>query len=264
MASGQIVTKHYADGDAGIDIYIGPNQSTSLLPPLRILSNTGALLALIDTVGGSFFTGSLTGQRQITNGNFTVASNDFNIFCDASAGAINITLLSAGDATIPGGVSRVIRFYRMDSSGNAITINRVNADTINGGTSYIMIGRGQCVELTARPTSATTGEWLVTGGTQLISQVQRISTSPQTITQSSGYLRCDATSGNITVNLPAANSQQAAGKTYHIIKNDASANTVTVSRAGADTIEGAATVVLAAQWDKVIVTSDQVSTWWKF
>jgi len=44
-------------------------------------------------------------------------------------------------------------------------------------------------------------------------------------------------------------------------KTDASANDFTVSRAGADTIDGATTKVLGAQYDYLRLVSDGVSKW---
>lgn len=55
---------------------------------------------------------------------------------------------------------------------------------------------------------------------------------------------CDATGGAIVANLPAAVD----GTVYVIKKTDASVNTVTIDGNGAETIDGAATVVLAAQY----------------
>ena len=78
-----------------------------------------------------------------------------------------------------------------------------------------------------------------------------------TATTNFWFRRADATTGNITVTLPAANLTK--GRQFLVKKVDASANTVTVSRAGADTIDGATTVVLSAQWQKVSVMSNGTS-----
>lgn len=68
----------------------------------------------------------------------------------------------------------------------------------------------------------------------------------------------DATSGNITVTLPAASTTD---KKFLVKKIDSSANTVTVTRAGSDTIEGSNTVVLTAQYQWLVVQSDGTATW---
>jgi hypothetical protein len=101
--------------------------------------------------------------------------------------------------------------------------------------------------------------------------VQSVTTTPTTLDRSKGIILCDATAGAITLNLPAANIGAGSfplgatfGNIFYIKKIDVSANAVTITRAGADTIEGANTLVLAAQWDKVVLVSDGVSLWTKF
>lgn len=64
----------------------------------------------------------------------------------------------------------------------------------------------------------------------------------------------------ITITLPAANSP---GQICIVRKVDAGVGTVTVSRAGSDTIQGSNTLVLAAQYDRVILQSDGTSTWYR-
>lgn len=64
-------------------------------------------------------------------------------------------------------------------------------------------------------------------------------------------IECDATAGNIVVNLPSFSSVP--GRTYYVTKIDASANTVTVQDAGGGNINGAATYVMGTQYDRVQV-----------
>ncbi|MCX5365970.1 hypothetical protein OG864_45550 [Streptomyces sp. NBC_00124] len=66
-------------------------------------------------------------------------------------------------------------------------------------------------------------------------------------------LRADASGGAVTVNLPSAAPNLVE---YTIIKADATGNTVTVDPAGSETINGAATRVLSAQWETVTLRSD--------
>lgn len=68
----------------------------------------------------------------------------------------------------------------------------------------------------------------------------------------------DATGGAFAVTLPAASSTD---KVFMIKKIDSSGNAVTVTRAGSDTIEGATTVALSAQYSWIIVQSDGTSAW---
>lgn len=69
-----------------------------------------------------------------------------------------------------------------------------------------------------------------------------------------GIIAMDATAGIKTVQLPSAS--RLAGYWVTIQKSDASGNAVTVSTYGGQTIDGAASVALAAQFDRVTVQSD--------
>ncbi|MGY6019580.1 hypothetical protein [Streptomyces spinosirectus] len=66
-------------------------------------------------------------------------------------------------------------------------------------------------------------------------------------------LKVNAGSGAVTVSLPSAAPNRVA---YTVVKSDASGNTVTVDPAGAETINGAATRILSAQWEAVTLRSD--------
>jgi hypothetical protein len=74
------------------------------------------------------------------------------------------------------------------------------------------------------------------------------------------FFPVNATSGAVTVTLPLATTWTP-GKPYLIKKTDASANTVTISRTGSDTIDGAASKSLANRYDWIELVSDGLSTW---
>lgn len=83
---------------------------------------------------------------------------------------------------------------------------------------------------------------------------KKTKTSNYTAAQTDFTLLCDATSGNITVTLPAAASNS--GRIYVIKKIDASANTVTIDGNASETIDGATTVVLSAQYASKMIQCD--------
>jgi hypothetical protein len=64
----------------------------------------------------------------------------------------------------------------------------------------------------------------------------------------------NATSGNIAVTLPPASSHPF--KMYSVKKTDSSANTVTITPSGSDTIDGQSSIVLTAQYMVFTVISD--------
>lgn len=67
---------------------------------------------------------------------------------------------------------------------------------------------------------------------------------------------CDATSGAITVNLPAASGGGMQGRTYIIKKTDASGNAVTIDGNVSELIDGAATYPLNTQFKYVKIICD--------
>ena len=81
-----------------------------------------------------------------------------------------------------------------------------------------------------------------------------------TLTQANaGLLLIDATAGNVTLNLPAASA--AVGAVFQFKRLDASANTVTVNRAGSDTIDGSTSFTLNSQFDYQEIRGDGTSAW---
>lgn len=69
---------------------------------------------------------------------------------------------------------------------------------------------------------------------------------------------CNATGGAIVATLPAVAT--VTGRAYTFKKTDAAANNVTVTGSGAETIDGANTKVLSAQFSRVSIVSDG-TTW---
>mgnify|MGYP003677633426 FL=1 len=82
--------------------------------------------------------------------------------------------------------------------------------------------------------------------------------SPYTVQTRDHSIVCDCSAGAIVVNLPAVSGEL--GRNLRFKKKDASANSVTVDGSGAETIDGAATQVLAAQWNQLAIFPD--STQW--
>lgn len=76
-------------------------------------------------------------------------------------------------------------------------------------------------------------------------------TANYTATQDDRVILCDATSGAITITLPAASGL--ADKMFYIKKTDSSANAVTIDGNASETIDGATTKTLAAQYDSALI-----------
>lgn len=100
------------------------------------------------------------------------------------------------------------------------------------------------------------------GNMQLKKGLQRpvvAKTANYTIVETDSVIFCDCTGGSFTLTLCAANIGGAGFSPDFLIKRtDSSANTVTIARAGADTIDGAATYVMGAL-QGVHIVADGVS-----
>lgn len=87
-------------------------------------------------------------------------------------------------------------------------------------------------------------------------------TAAATLTPTEGPIKADATTAAFTITMPGA-AQVLQNTIFYVIKIDSSANVVTVDGAGAETINGAATYSLSAQWKYVALLSDG-SNWLVF
>jgi len=67
-------------------------------------------------------------------------------------------------------------------------------------------------------------------------------------------LLCDATAGPLTVTLPPAEGRD--GKVYHVKKTDSTSSAVTIDAHLSETIDGAATLALGAQYDASLIICD--------
>ncbi len=84
-------------------------------------------------------------------------------------------------------------------------------------------------------------------------------TSNYTISGTDVVVFANATSGNVTITLPTASSN--AGYRFYVKRIDSSANTCTIARSGADTIDGQTSVSLDLQYMSLTVISDG-SAWY--
>ena len=71
----------------------------------------------------------------------------------------------------------------------------------------------------------------------------------------------DASGGPITVTLPLTGTRP--GNDVLVMKTDSSSNTVTVSRSGADTVDGVVTQLLTMQGDSVLLVADGAAANWE-
>jgi len=86
-----------------------------------------------------------------------------------------------------------------------------------------------------------------------------VADTPYTVLASDYTILVNAVGGAVVVNLPAATGS---GRILNIKKIDASAYTVTVDGNGAETIDGAATYVISAQWVNITIQDGASGAWY--
>ena len=85
--------------------------------------------------------------------------------------------------------------------------------------------------------------------------------SPYTATVTIVQLDVNATAGNITINLPTANTYTFAdSQQLNIRRSDATTNSVTVQRQGGDTINGTTSITIPISSSRIF-QNDAVSAW---
>lgn len=109
-------------------------------------------------------------------------------------------------------------------------------------------------EAAAGSIATSTATAIANGSAAFIESVA-VSSTPYTITAANiGKLHVvDASSGAVTITLPAIADVTTLNKSVSVKKSDASANTVTIQRASADTIEGATSLVLRNPGDAAVL-----------
>lgn len=207
------------------------------------------------------------------------------------------TTLYSGDGTVAG--NRIVTGSNNDLTFATIDVFRVNANLFtqskNNGTrpyssmigatsreswqfAYDAFNRGVGLyvdtlnNVGVGDNSLTTMPLYNRGNSALINGLQSLKgnfyqvtnvTSSATASIESYFYVIDATAGSITITLPAASAAFGGGMgiQYVFKRIDNSGNTVTIQRAGSDTIDGGTSFTLNAQWDKAVVQCASTSTW---
>jgi len=85
-----------------------------------------------------------------TSGN--VVSGDYMIICDATAGAITMTLPPA--ALVPG---RIYVFKRINSGANTVTVDAYGSETIDGALTHVLSPQWNAITIISNGTA-----WFIT------------------------------------------------------------------------------------------------------
>ncbi len=202
------------------------------------------------------------------------SSSSYEFFASSYAGQNIIALKNSARWSLVGGSTKELMKFTGGAYGQQVILSRgdgavVQNNTLSSTNAQILIDIIGSVNqnLASYPitnTGFTVGVGVYLGLTNVsalnyYAQTKAFADTPYTLVSECGYLRCNAVGGNMVVNLPTAKGN---GRLVTIKKIDASGNTVTITPSGAETIDGAATKVLAAQW-AVIQFIDAATGLWE-
>lgn len=147
--------------------------------------------------------------------------------------------------------------FRMRNNANWFQFSQpsssadISFGSISGNNMKIYDGGNKTFFAPAQDSVSNSGLWV----NHSFATAYRSSTSTTiTLNNNDFTFNSDATSGNVTVNLPTAVGCK--GRIYTVRKLDASVNTVTIDGNSTETINGATTVVLSAQYSFRMMQSD--------
>jgi hypothetical protein len=133
-------------------------------------------------------------------------------------------------------------------------------DTLNN------VGLGDNVETTSplyTNGNSTTIAWGLQSENANYYKVSNITTNTTLNKINYNFITVDATSGNVTITLPAASASfgDQIGLDLIFKRLDNSGNTVTIQRAGSDTIDGATSFALTTQYESKRLRAISTSAW---
>jgi hypothetical protein len=158
-------------------------------------------------------------------------------FVDATAGNIVLTLPPAEDLLL----GRSLTFKRTDNTANTVTVLPDGSETIDGAASIVVTN----TDIVSVMISSLTGWRSFQASGAASSTSFTTLAADATITGAFDTYFIDATLGNVTVTLPLAASLPVS-RNINFKRTDTTFNTVTITRAGADTIDGATSITLSA------------------
>lgn len=189
-----------------------------------------------------------------TSVDYQVLTSDRNklILVTPTAASRTITLPAVAD--IEAGFSVSIK--KTDTSVNTVTVDGSGAETIDGSANIVLRNPYDHVKVTSTGTA-----WVVEDYDLKIATSSKSADYTVLASDNGKIFLVDSTAASRTITLPAATV--AAGFQITVKKMDTSSNTVTIARAGSDTIDGDTSAVLSQSYDSITVTSDGTSQWIK-
>lgn len=222
------------------------------------------LAQALDGAGNLNFAAAAT--LTISSGAITPTQNWHAVDTQGAASTDDLETISAGSLT-----DGFVLFLKAANAARAVTVKHASgAGNIrtSAGADFILSGTQVAVAVW----DGTNSIWLVTSTAGLAPlgaantwsaeqsfnaavRFKYLAVTDNTALSAAHYVvNASASGGAITITLPAASG--CAGRVYVIRKSDSSSNAVTVDGNAAETINGAATYALTAQYQVVSIMSD--------
>lgn len=183
-------------------------------------------------------------DSSVKSASYTATISDALSILDASSGAITVTLPAAASS------ANATLYFLISNAANAVTFDGNASETINGQATLTISNKYESAILFCNGS-----EWFCfqTGFSQVRHSFKSVSTA-YTATVADEIVLADATVGAFTVTLPTAAS--AKGRILHIKATSIAGGNVTIDGNGAETIDGAATLVISTANRCVSLASD--------
>jgi hypothetical protein len=203
--------------------------------------------------------GSLPSDVTVTGSNHSLTLND--IFRFQVNSDYNVIAMADGSGPYSEGVI---------GSGKQYWLGYTPTEGVYSKGAGIVIDTNENVGIgvptpTTAPLYATGASLFVQGLQSNTSNFYKVSnlTADFTASLSAYFYTIDASGGNVTATLPAASTAfgNTMGITYKFQRIDNSGNTVTIQRAGSDTINGATSFTLTSQYQVKQIQCTSTSTW---
>jgi hypothetical protein len=267
----------------GLKLTSSSTAGTSAPNYILEISRTGTQSSASAISYGTFSSVSAAASSGTNIGHYGTASGallNYGVYGFSDYGVYGISSISSGRGTTgasSGNAGSGIYGLHNGSSGTGYAVygTATGATTTNYGGYFTASGattnygtRGAAIDASATTNyggyftalSGTNnyavyvaGLGAFTGGINMKSNNK---TADYTATALDYLITCNATSGNITITLPAAAGSDMTGRTYLVKKTDATGNTVTIDANSSETIDGATTYVMSTQWKYVTIMSN--------
>lgn len=144
------------------------------------------------------------------------------------------------------------QYWRGDKTWQTLNAAAVGLGNVENKSSATIRG-----ELTSGNVTTALGYTPISPAGAVVAPIRIVTAGAATVSATDYCILCNATSGAITVALPPASAN---GRILVVKKTDGTANTVTIDPDAAETIDGAATLVISTQWTAITMIANN-ATW---